>query len=264
MYKVKNGHGNLYTLSYRTIGNKLEVGSKIKFKEYASDQLYYILRKSYPNVTLKEMGVNTEQEAYQAIQLALWEIAERTGEAAHRSELSYIRSIRKDMGIKNINSKVFEKAESLVRTSENLTHIEKDEKYEQNLVPTLIFNTESVKSDAETYEEYGVMGPYYYRVTVGNLKNVIIDTTDISGNILTNVEIIDANGIKIKNFIDTNEFYVKFPKNIFDEIEEITITVKTDVIRIVPAIYEDDYSDYILNTYIKNHMELSAYINLHT
>jgi len=253
MYKVDNGKGYLYTLSYKPEGNKLQVGSKIKYKNMLSDQLYLILRESYPNVSLEEMGLNTAEEAYQATQLAIWEVGMRTNEAREWTELSRIESIKNDMGLKNVNLKVFEKATSLVRMSEESVKSNEEIKSQIEYKPTLIVRTLDVVGKEYPEDGYTLVGPYSYRIDVGILKNVEIESKDESGNILGDVEIVDSNLNKIAELNKTNEFYVKYPVQKYDFIE---FTVKADISRIVTSTYEDEYSDYLVNTHVNSRSEL--------
>ena len=249
MYKVDNGKGNLYTLSYMTSGNKIKSGSNIKFKDYASDQLYLILRESYPNVSLEKMGVETVEEAYQATQLAIWEMALRTGDSLYGTELSKIQSIKNDMGYKNINSKVFDAAESLVRMSERFDP--EGESKDVNMRPFLLLKTKNATNNGD------YIGPFYYDLSVGMITNAEIEFTDRDGNVLTDLEIVDSSGAKIKDLTNTNEFYIHYNG---EKHEYVVYTVKVKYNRIYSSIYEDDYSDYITNVYKEEVIDISGKI----
>ena len=75
IYKVGNEYNDIYSMSFSP--NTLKVGDKLTYKYNASDQLYILLRYSYPYKALQ----TTREEQFQALQLAIWNIAYRTGEA---------------------------------------------------------------------------------------------------------------------------------------------------------------------------------------
>lgn len=255
MYKVENEKANLYFLSYRK--NKLEVGNMLKLKkekEYVSDQLYLLFRETYPNVSLKDMGVNSEEEAYLATQLAIWELAMRTGDVQEYSELSLIDSIKEDIGLKNINANVFRKAKNLVNFVENFSYYDNTE---IQLVPMLILENDKVKKEPISKQNDILLGPYSYKVQAGILTNVEIEITDQDGNDIGG-QVTDVNGTEIKDLIEQKEFYVKVP-NICDKVKG---KIKVEVKRLTPRIYTDQNSDYVVNTYQDNTMEEEFKMNI--
>ena len=243
MYKVEDKKVDIFSLSY---GNQeLKIGDTLKkiADPFVSDVLYMLFRKSYPIVSLEEMGVENEQEAYLVKQLAIWEIAFRTGEAKYGSELSFINSVRNDMNLKNEN--IFRKAKDFVSYLENFNN--KDEDIE--LVPTLIINNSNVKS---IYKDGGyILGPYSYQVESAGIMNSNITVTDINGNNV-NAKIISKSGIEKTSFDPGEEIYIKTYENMVDLKIKIEVSAK----RIVPTIYEtNNGDDYIVNTYIVNDID---------
>ena len=240
MYKVEDKKVDLFSLSY---GNQeLKDGDILKkiAKPFASDQLYLIFRKSYPIVSLEEMGVENEQEAYMVKQLAIWEIAYRTGKAKYGSELSFINSVRNDINLKN--ETIFKKAKDFVSYIENFDNENED----IELVPTLIINNSNVKS---IYKDGGyIIGPYSYQVESAGIMNSNIAVTDINGNNV-NAKIISGSGIEKTSFDPGEEIYIKTYENMVNLKIKFEVSAK----RIAPTIYEaDNGDDYIVNTYIVN------------
>ena len=244
IYKVEDKKVDLFSLSY---GNQeFKDGNTLKkvAKPFASDQLYLIFRKSYPIVSLEEMGVQNEQEAYMIKQLAIWEIAYRTGEAKYGSELSYINSVRNDINLKN--ETIFKKAKDFVSYIENFNN-NKNEDVE--LVPTLIVNNSNVKS---IYKDGGyILGPYSYQVESAGIMNSNITVTDMNGNNV-NAKIISGSGIEKTSFNPGEEIYIKT----YEDMVNLKLKFEVSAKRIVPTIYEaDNGDDYIVNTYIVNNLD---------
>ena len=245
MYKVGDEKANVFSVSYSYEETGLEVGSTLKSKsdddKYGSDQLYFLFRETYPNISLEEMGLETPEEAYMAVQLAVWEIAGRTGEAKYYTELSKIDSIKEEVGNKNTSLKVFKKAKELVTFVENYS---RDGNEDITLVPTLIMHNADIRKDIiKIYNEL-LVGPYSYSLSSGILKDVNIDITDGEGNNVSG-KVTDANGFEIKDIQPNTNFYIRFPST----YKEIKFNTKVDVRRLTPAFYENDGFDYIVNSY---------------
>lgn len=254
MYKVEDEKADLYTVSYKE--NKLEVGDTINIKEenkYVSDQLFLLFRESYPNVSVEEMGLKNEEEAYQALQLAIWEISARTGEADSYSELSYIDSVKEEVGLKNVNSQVFKKAKDLVNYVEEYTYNNKKE--EINLVPTLVIGNAQVKDNAVSIEDDYMVGPYSYEVEAGILSSTNITITDEEGNDIGG-KAVDINGFEIKDLTTEKKFYIRFPK----KCNKVKFNIQTEIKRLVPTFYENQNCDYVANTYVKVNCSKDLYI----
>ncbi len=251
MYKVGNEKAYLYSLSYAD--NTLDIGDTLKLDEdmLASDQLYMLFRESYPNISLEEMGLETEEEAYQAVQLAIYEMASRTGEAMYGSELSRIDSIRGDLGEKNINARVFEKARQLVDTVINYDFVNNEE---INLIPTLIINTESVRNEVINYDSSYLIGPYKYRVETGIITAANITISE-EGKEETSAVLVDKEGKEVKDFTATKEVYIKIPR---DYVGKMYITFEVKVKRLEPAVYKVNNRDFLVNSYVEN--EISNFV----
>lgn len=250
-YKAEDEEEDLFSLSY---GNdKLNAGDILKKADvpYVYDQLNLIFKKTYPMISLDEMGVESEEDAYWVKQLAIWEVAWRTGESKYGSELSYIDSIRNDVKLKD--ETIFRKAQELVRYVENFNY---EEKQEVDGVPTLNLYTEDA---ADPFYDNGgyIVGPYRYTVTAANLEYCEVTALDENGNDV-GAQILESNG-KIKyKFSAEDEFYVKCP----DAETDLVITVKADVKRIHAVIFESESGDdYLINVGIDNHMEQDTKIH---
>ncbi|MBR2787327.1 MAG: thioester domain-containing protein [Clostridia bacterium] len=251
IYKVANEKANLFSLSY--IENNLQKGSTLKLSnsnKNISNQIYAILKASYPNISLGEMGLSTEEEAYQAEQLAIWEVAHLTKEAKHGSEFSRIQSIKADMGSENINEKVFSKAKELRDLA--IKHTNSAPEYKENISDNLKLyaNNGQVKIfnlDVNGKKNY-VVGPITYEIEEGIVTNSEIVITDsIGGDKLTSV-LVNSEGVEQKNIKPNTEFYIAFPDY---PKEAVTITANITYKMFVPSIYECEGEEYIANTYLK-------------
>ena len=217
IYKV-NDKANLYSVS--KIKNDLGIGSKLKKanRDSASDQVYLILRMSYPIISLEEMGLETEEEAYQATQIALWEICSRTGESKETELITRIDLIKEKLENNNIsiNNKVFNKAKELVKYVEDFDFNNPKDGLE--LVPTLMVNNslvDLIKQPDEEENKY-LVGPYKFYIKNGYFIDSDIIVNDENGNKI-NAKYVDRNGNTLNNIGENTEFYLsfkEFPENV--------------------------------------------------
>lgn len=237
MFNIGNKCG--YLLTYPD--EKPVDGEKITIDSYASDQLLIPVLTGYPKVSYEELGLNDEEEAYQATQLAIWEISNRTGESDFYSEKTVIAGIREEWGNdKGINTKIFDVAEEMVKRAETEAYIE---------VPTLTVTTKS--ADINTYEPgYYVFGPYYYTLKNLSYFDVSIKIEDEEGNEIQNSEVVDKYGNTITSPIDIEEFYIKVPK----KEDRLTFIVTGKGNRPVGRICIGNDNLYIYGTTIENKM----------
>ena len=257
MYKVQNA--NVYSLSYHYDGpgEKLKVGSNLKLSDYASDAITIILRESYPNITLEEMGVETPEEAYLAVQLAIWDVGYRTGTANFSSEFSKLESIKEAYKKNNISDKVFNKASELIDLAES--YVAKSDNSDWTLSSTFFVKTHSVVFGDSTDGEYYMVGPYNYGVESGILTSLNVVLQDENGQPFDG-KIVDNYGIEIKDFLKTNEIHVKFKKR----KAIINVIFKVEAITLTPSVYIDEYGrDYIVDAGRKGNIDSKTEIEIY-
>lgn len=252
MYKVGEEKANLFSLSFDT--DELKVGDVLTQRKSASDALYLIFRESYPNVSLEEMGLDTPEEAYMAMQLAIWEISARTGEANQYTELSKVDSVKETVGLKNVNPKIFKRAKDMVTFVEDYNHLASEE---IRLVPTLIIHNDEISERTISVDDDMLMGPYYFELEAGIFTNAQIILMD-QNNQLIDGTITNINGKEIKNLSPNQEFYIR----VSNEREYVKFIVKVDYKRLSPTIYEKDNKDYIANTYTNETLESDLEIEI--
>lgn len=245
MYKVGEEKSNLYRLYYNT-NIDLQVGEKLRkvadSNSGALDILEIILRKSYPNISLQEMGVNTAEEAYQAIQLAIWNIEGKTNRRFIGGELTTVDSVREEMGASN--TKLFRTASNLVKEMEVY---QKDEELlkKENLVD-LKLSTENTNEYILVRDNEYIYGPYQYEVITGILEKAEITVYDENENIIEGAKIVDSNGLEIEDINSVREFYISFPIN----YKYAKVSLKSNLKAITPTIYANEKNIvFVADTY---------------
>lgn len=237
-----------YLITYPDI--KPVEGEKIVLDRYASDQLLVPLLTGYPKVNYKELGLQSEEEAYQATQLAIWEISDRTGESTHSSEKTRISGLREQwQNDKGINPKIFDVADDMVKKAETDAYTK---------VPTLTVFTKNIEFNKDE-DYYYFVGPYYYTIEDMSYFEVNIEIKDENGNKIKNAEVVDKYGNTITKLIDINEFYIKVPKG--EDRVSISVGVKGD--RLVGIISEGKDNEYVFLSTVRNEMIQDVTLNIY-
>ena len=257
IYKV-NDNANLYSVSKTK--NNLKIGDILNKtnKGYASDQVYLVLRMSYPIISLEEMGLDSEEEAYQVTQLALWEVSSRTGESKDKE--TRIESIKEELEKNNIkvNEKVFNKAKELVKYIEKFNVDNPKDGLE--LVPTLMVDNslvDLIKQEDNKDNKY-LIGPYKFYVKNGYFIQSNITTKDEKGN-KVEVKYVDRNGKVLDKIGENTEFYISFKE--LPEKATYKLNINTKVKRNVVVNYENNKNEYIANTYTVEEIPIELTIN---
>lgn len=223
---------------------------KVVLDRYASDQLLVPLLTGFPKVSYKDLGLQNEEEAYQATQLAIWEISDRTGESTHSSEKTRISGLREQwQNDRGINPKIFDVAEDMVKKAETDAYTK---------VPTLTVFTKNVEFNKDE-DYYYFVGPYYYTIEDMSYFEVSIEIKDENGNKIKNAEVVDKYGNTITKPIDINEFYIKVP--IGEDRVSISVGVKGD--RLVGIISEGENNEYLFLSAVRNEMVQDVVLNIY-
>ncbi len=230
IYKVQQNYEDIYSMSFEPVS--LKKGDTLKFKTYASDNLYIILRYSYPYI--KEDL--TKEEIHKATQLAIWNIASRTKEANIHETTKTVEELAKE--VNETNEKIITRANNFVSGSANL-----------NTTDTLvkpIFNYNSKEARWSKDDKYYVIGPYNYEFIYGeNAKiNISLQTKDEEEIPLV---IVDKDQKRIEQLNTKQEFYILFPNTYKEYDLKFDITYK----KYQTAIYEDkNHHDYLIPVYL--------------
>ena len=245
MYKIGEEKANLYRLYYNKNVELSEGDTLRKVADSNSGNiniLDVILRESYPNISLQEMGVDTEEEAYQAIQLAIWNVEGKTNKRFIGGELTTVDSIREEM--KANNTKLFRTASDIVKEMEIY---QRDEELleKENLVDVNLLDEDTNEYILVRDNEY-IYGPYKYEVITGILENAEVTLLNKDENIIEAAKIVDSNGLEIEDINSVREFYVSFPTS----YNYVIVSLKANLKIVTPTIYatEENYV-FVADTY---------------
>lgn len=218
---VKLGDQTAYCIDYSCPAPN----GTMTLRDYLSDQGMAILMNGYPNCTPAEIGVQTEDEAYMATQLALWEVMNRTGESHKAGRIFRVENIRANSGKEAFLNSAIEGAKRLVTLAENNPY---------NGVPTMNVHNGNAKT-VVTDDGYVKVGPYSITVTGTSAATVKSITASLK-NAPSSATIVDAAGNKKSTINSGEEVYVKF--SVKEDSQNFQISFKTEVDRKVGAIYE--------------------------
>lgn len=213
--KATLGDKIAYSIDYM---NKEPNGGTMRFRNYLSDAGMAVMINGYPNTNCQQMGCVTDEEAYIATQMALWEVMNRTGESHKSIEMFRVENMQ-------ISDTVKSAAKKLVTLAEN-------EPYKD--VPTLMIDNANVK--AHNQGEYTLVGPYVATVT-GTQEDTIKSITVNLKNAPESATIVDKDGNAKTNLNNGDTIYVKMKTE--QEDTSLNIYFKSEVNRKVAAIYEN-------------------------
>ncbi len=231
---VNNKSTPIYSLSVEK--TNLKVGDKLKYKTTASDQLFIHLRYAYPYYTL----TTTKENHYKATQMALYNLAFRTGEANLKDKKYEIDELKELLGEEN--EEVIQMAKEKVSASENIA--------DKNLVlkPSLSFDDEDIKWSITNDKRK--IGPYYYNLIFTEEEDIKISVLKDNGKEIP-AAIVDEDDNYIENLEKSQTFYIIIPKDIYSY--KLNITAQFN--RLLALIYEDEnLHDYLVSAYIKDEL----------
>ena len=203
------------------------------FREYLSDQGLAILIHGYPNCTPASLGCNTEDEAYMATQMALWEVLNRTGES-HKSGLIFrVENVTPKAGMEGFYERTVAAAKKLVALAESDPYTD---------VPELIVTTENAK--LSYIDGDALMGPYKVDVTGVDKSNVRSITATLE-NAPASARITDAQGNTKTSVANGDSVYVRMSSS--EAKTSFNLVFASDVDRTVGCIYTQsgNTQDYV-------------------
>ena len=252
--------GEVYPLSYFKTEQKQEIpkGLKLTFQTYGSDQLLSILQNTYPFYSLKKNGFSSLEENYQATQLAILEIALRTGEAKNSDVTAKVLSIRKDKKEKNINPKVFDKAQEFVDYVDDMA--KKNYNFEKRN-PLFVITTLNTKRYTTHIGNYYLCGPYQLEEKNAAIKELEIVVQNQETKEEIPLQVVDKNGNEIKDIkkMEKQDFYFMLPNT----GKHYKTTYKVKYKQPYVGIYEDPYGrDYFIKVYKEQEVTNSIQIDI--
>ena len=219
------------------------------FRDYLSDQGMAILIHGYPNCTPASIGVNNEEEAYMATQMALWEVLNRTGES-HKSGLIFrVENVTPKAGMEGFYQRTVAAAKKLVAMAEANPY---------TFVPTLIIDNKNVSATYSGNDVY--IGPYTVKVEGVNASDIKGISSSLSGA-PSSAKITDATGNIKTSLSNGDSVYVKMNKD--EETKTFNINFSADVNRKVGAIYQkpgQTVQDYVRIDTVPNNINTSLTI----
>ncbi len=254
----KHYYGNSQNMDIFSLSmghSNLKVGDVLKYKGPLSDQIYLIFRNSYPLVSLEEMNVINEDEAYFAIQLALWEMASRTREAIYSSTTARINGIRSYVGETRINERVYNSASKLVEYVDNWN---KNRNY-QEVTNVLTLTTKNYSADLQSADLKYLVGPVTYNVKNGIVKDAKITAKGENGDV--KIDIYNDKGEKVTNLANLHKknFYIAFSK----ETKHFDYTLDVSYYDLKANAYLSNNEDYAARIYTLYNDSITATINIH-
>ena len=237
-----SGNDKEIGFDFVTINNKIsysmdyaceqDTENKVTFRQYLSDQGMAILMNGYPKKTPKEMGCLNEDEAYIATQMALWEVANRTGESTKAPLIFRVDNVTSTNGNEEMYERTVNAAKKLVAYAEN-------EPY--NVVPTMVIdNSEADLVNFDFDSEHDYIGPY--KVNIENIDKEDINYIKATLNEAPeDASISDENGNEKTILASGDKVYMKIKR----KAANVSIKFSSSVERNVGKIYAGQKQDYL-------------------
>lgn len=214
----------------------------MKFRDYVSDQGMAILMHGYPNCTPESIGCESDEEAYMATQMALWEVMNRTGESLKSGLIFRVENVTPVAGKEDFYERSVAAAKKLVAMAEAQPYTE---------VPTLVINTQSVALSYVGAD--ALIGPYTVRVD-GTAKSTVKSITANLVNAPATAKITDAQGNAKTSIANGDSVYVRMSAD--EDSTSFNVRFNADVDRKVGTIYTQEgyVQDYVRLDTVPNNM----------
>ena len=212
----------------------------MSFSRYLSDQGLAVLVHGYPNISAAALGVNNNEEAYMATQMAFWEILNRTGESHKSGRVFRVENVTPKSGMEGFYKRTTAAAAKLVAMAESSPVSDN---------PTLVVNTQSVQKTEIGNDS--LLGPYYMRVdgmTASKLKSMSASLEGAPAS----ARLTDANGNNKSSFGNGDAVYVRLASN--EGTTSFKLNFHADFDRKVGLIYSTsgNVQDYAIIDTIPN------------
>ena len=203
------------------------------FRDYLSDQGLAILIHGYPNCSPASLGCNTEDEAYMATQMALWEVLNRTGESHKAGLIFRVENVTPKAGMEGFYQRSVAAAKKLVAMAESDPYTD---------VPTLTVTTQN--ATLSYIGDDALMGPYKVDVTGVDKSNVRSITATLE-NAPASARITDAQGNTKTSVANGDSVYVRMSSS--EAKTSFNLVFASDVDRTVGCIYTQsgNTQDYV-------------------
>ena len=195
----------------------------LSFRKYLSDAGMAVMMNGYPNKSLKDMGVNTIDEAYIATQIAIWEIMNRTGESKNANSVFRVEDTKAIEGKEDSYNRIINAVKKLVQEAEDNPYTD---------IPVMKIGNSNVESQDFDDDEV-LIGPYTITIegtgadTIKAIKASLIDApksarvTDKNGNDKTLMSSGDSVYIRMDSSEDDSTFKIQFEAFVNRKVGEI-------------------------------------------
>lgn len=209
-----------YSIDYEC---DIPISDTLSFRKYLSDAGMAVMMNGYPNKSLKDMGVNTIDEAYIATQIAIWEIMNRTGESKNANSVFRVEDTKAIEGKEDSYNRIINAAKKLVQEAEDNPYTD---------IPVMKIGNSNVESQDFGDDEV-LIGPYTITIertgadTVKVIKASLIDApksarvTDKNGNDKTLMSSGDSVYIRMNSSEDDSTFKIQFEAFVNRKVGEI-------------------------------------------
>lgn len=194
------------------------------FRKYLSDQGMAVLMHGYPNCTPESIGCLSEDEAYMATQMALWEVLNRTGESNKAGIPFRVDNIEPLAGKEDFYNRAVTAAAKLVAMAEADPYTS---------VPTMVIDNANVKLNY--IDGDALIGPYTVTIE-GTDPSTIKSITASLVNAPASARVTDVNGNDKTSLSSGDSVYVRMSTS--EDNATFNIKFRADVDRKVGAIYE--------------------------
>ena len=194
------------------------------FRKYLSDAGMAVLMHGYPNCTPESIGCLSEDEAYMATQMALWEVLNRTGESNKAGIPFRVDNIEPLAGKEDFYNRAVTAAAKLVAMAEADPYTS---------VPVMKIGNGNV--ELSYIGEDALIGPYTITIE-GTDPSTIKSITASLVNAPASARVTDANGNDKTSLSNGESVYIRMSSS--EEDATFNIKFKADIDRKVGVIYE--------------------------
>lgn len=241
-----------YSITYKT--NEKPKGEMNATKQYSNGYITSVLINGYPNVSYEEMNLQSEDEAYLATQLAIYQMLAKKNSTIINGEFNINNIISCDEEHSDMVQRIVLKAKEIYSLAMEEPYIESAD---------VLINDENLKM--ETKENTTIVGPIITSsITDEATKRVMgeeynpVTSVDVKSYIEnSNIKIIDENGNEIEKVLNDKPFYIKIDGS--DKIfAQYKISMETNYLE--ARIYESkDYE----NRYVALESDYIMYIDVY-
>ena len=223
---TKIGNEVAYSLTYKY--DLIPSGQMATNSHFTAGSMTSILLNGYPNKSCEDMGLNSDEEAYLATQLAVYEfVSNMQYEDISNGEFSIDNVIASDEQYEDMVTRIKLKAKELLNYA-------LENPFEESL--RAILNKD--KSEIKINNNIAMSGPYYVETGTDEITKkwmgdkfaptVKIDVKSFIEN--TSAEVVDKDGNKLENVRNGDNFYIKIDG--IDKIfSQFKLHANTNVLR---------------------------------